>query len=620
MVLLRETTRNQAKILDQGTPLQMSFFSEIFRKTSLAMAVSAFALFAADQATAQVTAFKQAVAEAAADDRDIAAFYRSVGFAPVWTGTTDADLARRSALFSAMETVDMHGLPADRHDTGQLMQKLVNIKTARDRGFAEVAMTKAFIQLARDMQSGVLEPSEVDDDIKRNGVYSDATTYLTGITENRPRAYFRSIVPQTGEYARLMKEKMRLEDVIMSGGWGPTVPAGSLEMGQSGAAVVALRDRLISMGYLDRSSTMTYDRNIKNAVLMFQAAHGLDPDGAAGAATIRQINEGPKARLRAVMVAMERERWLNKDRGERHILVNLTDFSARIMDNDDITFETRSVIGANDAKRRSPEFSDVMDHMIINPRWNVPRSITVGEYLPQMQANPAAAGHLRIYDGAGREVPRSSINFNAYTGNTFPFDLRQPPGPGNALGAVKYMFPNQYNIYLHDTPSKHLFAHERRAYSHGCIRLADPFDFGYALLAVQEEKPVEFFQAIRATGVETRVDLVDPVPVHLIYRTAFTDSKGRAQYRQDVYGRDAKIWNALVRAGVTSPALGTYGLEVAAVRGDAVTAQRQPQAVAQPAAVTQVIQTQATTRQTTATQAVQTAARSSARSVSGANR
>ncbi|MEM6499521.1 MAG: L,D-transpeptidase family protein, partial [Pseudomonadota bacterium] len=453
----------------------MPIFKPFIRRAGLIAAVSAFALFAGHPASAEITAFKQAVAEYAADDRDIAAFYRSVGFDSVWTGTTEEDLARRSALFSAMTTVGMHGLPEARHDTRRLMSILKNIRTPQDRARAEVAMTKAFIQLARDMQSGVLEPSKVDDEIKRNGVYSDATTYLTGIMEKRPRAYFRSIVPQTGEYARLVKEKLRLEKLIKAGGWGGPVPAGSLEMGQSGGAVVALRDRLISMGYLERSSTMTYDRTSEAAVTLFQAAHGLEPDGKAGPGTMRQINEGPEARLRSVMVAMERERWLNKDRGERHILVNLTDFSARIIDNDNITFETRSVIGANSRDRRSPEFSDVMEHMVINPTWNVPRSITVNEYLPQMQRNPGAAGHLKLYDWQGREVSRSQVNFNAYSARTFPFDLKQPPSKGNALGLVKYMFPNKYNMYLHDTPSKHLFAHERRAYSHGCIRLADPF-------------------------------------------------------------------------------------------------------------------------------------------------
>ena len=544
--------------------------SKDFKFAGLALAVSAFALFAGNPALAQVAAFKQAVAEEAAHDRDIAAFYRSVKFESIWTGASEEDKARRSALFTAMSTVSMHGLPEARHDTDRLMRILKDIRTPEDRARAEVAMSKAFIQLARDMQSGVLEPSKVDEEIKRNGVYSNATEYLTGIMENKPRAYFRSIVPQTGEYARLMKEKLRLEKLIQAGGWGPAVAAGSLSKGQSGGAVVALRDRLIAMGYLERSSTMTYDRNIEGAVQVFQAAHGLEPDGQVDSGTMRQINEGPEARLRAVMVAMERERWLNKDRGARHVLVNLTDFSARIIDNDDITFQTRSVIVANTHDRRSQEVSDEMDLIVINITLNVPRSITVKQYLPQMQANPGAVGHLKLYDWQGREVPRSAVNFNAYNGNTFPFDLKQPPSDSNALGLVKYMFPNKYNIYLHDTPSKHLFAHERRAYSHGCIRLADPFDFGYTLLAAQEDEPVDFFHKVLATGKETRVDLDQPIPVHIIYRTAFTDSKGRPQYRSDVYGRDAKIWNAMVRAGVTSPALGTFGLEVASVTGDPV--------------------------------------------------
>ena len=227
--------------------------SKDFKFAGLALAVSAFALFAGNPALAQVAAFKQAVAEEAAHDRDIAAFYRSVKFESIWTGASEEDQARRSALFTAMSTVGMHGLPEARHDTDRLMRILKDIRTPEDRARAEVAMSKAFIQLARDMQSGVLEPSKVDEEIKRNGVYSNATEYLTGIMENKPRAYFRSIVPQTGEYARLMKEKLRLEKLIQSGGWGPAVAAGSLSKGQSGGAVVALRDRLIA---IDRKSVV----------------------------------------------------------------------------------------------------------------------------------------------------------------------------------------------------------------------------------------------------------------------------------------------------------------------------------------------------------------------------
>jgi murein L,D-transpeptidase YcbB/YkuD len=251
-----------------------------------------------------------------------------------------------------------------------------------------------------------------------------------------------------------------------------------------------------------------------------------------------------------VIVAMERERWSNMSRGARHIEVNLADFTAKIIDNGKVTFSTRSVVGARDTKRQSPEFSDQMEFMVLNPSWHVPRSIATGEYLPQLQQDPYAVDHLVITDRSGRQVDRASMDFNNYTPQTFPYAMRQPPSQRNALGLVKFMFPNKYNIYLHDTPAKNLFARETRAYSHGCIRLADPFDFAYALLAKQTSDPEGFFQSKLASGKEVQVNLQHPVPVHIIYRTAFVNGKGQIQYRRDVYGRDARIWQALSEAGV----------------------------------------------------------------------
>ena len=238
------------------------------------------------------------------------------------------------------------------------------------------------------------------------------------------------------------------------------------------------------------------------------------------------------------------------------MLVNLADFTTKIIDNGKVTFETRSVVGKNQSDRRTPEFSDEMDHMVINPTWFIPRSIATKEYLPLMKRNPNALSHLRVVDSRGRTVSRSSINFSKYTERTFPFNMMQPPSRPNALGLVKFMFPNKYNIYLHDTPSKNLFARNVRAFSHGCVRLQQPFDFAYALLAKQEANPQAFFQATLKTGRETRVDLKEPVPVHLIYRTAISKPKGGMEYRRDVYGRDAKIFNALTKAGVVLRSIG----------------------------------------------------------------
>ncbi len=191
-----------------------------------------------------------------------------------------------------------------------------------------------------------------------------------------------------------------------------------------------------------------------------------------------------------------------------------------------------------------------MEYMVINPTWYVPRSITTKEYLPLLQEDPNAVRNLNLVDGSGRIVSRDGIDFTEFDAQSFPFDMREPPSQGNALGLVKFMFPNRYNIYLHDTPAKNLFSREKRDFSHGCIRLMDPFDFAYLLLNKQERNPEEFFQTRLRIGKEIQVDLKEPVPVHLIYRTAFTRAKGRIQFRGDVYGRDAKIWKALKNAGV----------------------------------------------------------------------
>ncbi|SDN86395.1 Murein L,D-transpeptidase YcbB/YkuD [Lutimaribacter pacificus] len=511
-----------------------------------------FALFVslslAAPVEAEMTAFRQAVASSAARDKDIAAFYQSREYKPFWTAANAG--ARRRALIEALSDAPEHGLPARRYDVEGLLARLDAARTPKARGIVEVEMSRVFVQYARDVQTGVLVPGRVVSDIKREVPYRERLSYLENFARSHPRGFFRALPPDSNEYTRLMKEKKKLESLLGAGGWGAQVPAGALKPADTGAAVVALRNRLIAMGFLRRTTTQSYDAAIQKAVQQFQLAHGLEADGVAGASTMAEINKDAGERLQSVLVAMERERWMNMPRGERHILVNLTDFTARVMDNDTLTFETRSVVGATASDRRSPEFSDVMEFMVINPTWNVPRSIAVKEYLPMFQRNPNAAGHLRLVDSRGRTVSRSAVNFGAYTARTFPFNIKQPPGQRNALGLVKFMFPNKYNIYLHDTPAKNLFSREVRAFSHGCIRLQEPFDFAYTLLSRQTDDPEGFFRAKLNTGVETVVPLEQPVPVHLIYRTAFTKAKGHMQYRRDIYGRDAQIWSALSEAGV----------------------------------------------------------------------
>jgi L,D-transpeptidase YcbB len=512
--------------------------------------------FIATPADAQVTAFKQAVAEAAAKDKDIAAFYQANKYKSIWTGRGNKDRQRRDALLNAVTNAADHGLPVSRYNPEQLKAVLKQARSPRDRGAVEVEMSRIFLQYARDLQTGVLTPSKIDSEIVRQVPLRDRVSYLTSFSKSSPKRFLQALAPTAPEYALLMKAKLLMERQLAKGGWGQKVPAKSLKPGQSGNAVVIMRNRLQTMGYLQRSSAQTYDGAMQSAVQQFQMSRGLNPDGVAGPGTMTEINRPIESHLQAVMVAMERERWMNRPRGKRHIWVNLTDFSAVIMDNDKETFRTRSVIGKNQSDRRSPEFSDVMEFMVINPSWYVPRSITTKEYLPLMQKNRNAVSHLQVIDSKGRSVSRSSVNFASYSAKTFPFSLKQPPSRGNALGLVKFMFPNRHNIYLHDTPAKNLFSREVRAYSHGCIRLHQPFDFAYALLAKQTNDPEGFFQAKLKTGAEARVNLNEPVPVHIVYRTAYVTAKGNVNFRRDIYGRDAKIFSALVKAGVQLRSVG----------------------------------------------------------------
>ncbi len=507
-------------------------FAESLSSTSLASGGATLANFA-------LTGFRQTVAEAAARDNDLAAFYRARDFAGAWTGSDAAAIARRNALMTALSQAPLHGLPATAFDVDDLMARLRAATTPVEQAEIDVEMSRVFISYAHAINTGYLAPRDVVRLIVREVQQRPGIDLLNGfMTAASPDGFLRDLVPSSPEYTRLLRLKLDLEAMMATGGWGTAVPSGSLVPGNSGDGVVALRNRLVTMGYLPRSVTRTYDARMTAAVRDFQTAHGMTADGAAGPETIRQINVPIAGRLEMVLVALERERWMNNlDRGDRYIWVNLTDFTAKIMDHDAETFSTRSVIGAGGTDRQTPEFSDTLEYMVINPSWYVPQSIIRTEYGGNVPRG------FQAINSRGQVVNVSNVNGGNYS-------IRQPPGPGNALGEVKFIFPNRYNIYLHDTPSQSLFQRQVRAFSHGCVRLDDPQDFAYTLLAAQSDDPVALYQSYRRTGAETRVNLDVQIPVHIVYRTAFTDVEGRLQFRNDIYGRDAAIWGALSAAGV----------------------------------------------------------------------
>ncbi|HID66959.1 MAG TPA: murein L,D-transpeptidase [Roseibacterium sp.] len=497
------------------------------------------------QAHAQAfSSLRQAIAEASSTEEQLAAFYRERDFQPIWTTADAAD--RRNALFSALAEARNHGLPTSRYDADALRAAFESATNPYMMGQADVQASLLFLQYARDIHSGFLEPGDIVGDIVHTLPRRDPLELFTEFVNANPYEYISTLPPQHPEYTRLMRAKLHLEELIDRGGYGATVQAGSLTPGATGASVVQLRNRLMAMGYLARSATATYDARLQQGVVEFQIDNGINADGIAGGDTIRAVNRSAGEHLSEVILAMERQRWLNFDRGDRHVFVNLPDFHVRIIDDGEVTFITRSVIGSTEAARRTPEFSDVMEHMVINPSWYLPRSIA-RDYIPSILAG---GGNQFELMANGRPVSRSSVNMGRYSAQNFPFDLRQPPGPRNALGLVKFMFPNQWAIYLHDSPAQELMTREVRAFSAGCVRLDDPYEMAYHLLAAQEEDPVTFFDTILNSNRETQVNLEQPLPVHIVYWTAWVDTNGRLNFRDDIYGRNAELRRAIENLGV----------------------------------------------------------------------
>ena len=480
---------------------------------------------------------------------EFAAFYASRDYAPIWA---DGSSQKIAALVSALETAPDHGLPMARYHVAALDAQA---STPEAMAALEVAAATSYATFAKDLTAGMLDPKAIDKEMNATRYVPETADVLrdaAGATDLV--AFYDTLYPQTDEYRGLMALKQELATLVTTEGWGPQVPDGrTLRPNYSDERILALRVRLDHRGYdvLDMDSDV-YDEALVEVVKQFQTDFGLNADGLAGPQTLAAINTQPNGRLRQVIVNLERARWMNYDLGARHIIVNIPDFHASLMDNGASTRTFRVVVGQN--RHQTAEFSDQMTHMIANPTWHVPSSIASKEYYPQLLSDPTvlARSNIRmLYRGTGQVIDSTMVDYTQYSSSNFPFVLQQRPGSGNALGKVKFMFPNKYNIYLHDTPSKSLFARDARAYSHGCIRVQDPFDLAYDLLAPQEADPQAAFQAALNTGQETRIDLVTPIPVHIVYRTVWIDADGTPQYRHDVYGRDELVMNQLMSAGVT---------------------------------------------------------------------
>jgi murein L,D-transpeptidase YcbB/YkuD len=302
------------------------------------------------------------------------------------------------------------------------------------------------------------------------------------------------------------------------------------------------------------ASSEVYDDQLQAALIRFQERHGLAPDGRVGPKTRAALNVPIDARIQQMVLNLERRRWMPDDRGARYVFVNLADFELKVVHEPKTVLDTRVVVGA--PYQRTPVFSAEMTYVVINPYWHVPPGIARNELLPKIREDPRylAANDFELlsdWSESATLLDPLAIDWSAVSAQAFPYKLREKPGPGNALGRIKFMFPNRFNVYMHDTPARALFEKTVRSFSHGCIRVERPEEFGAVVLGRQPGWSLDRIQAAIARGERRIVTLAAPLPVHITYLTAWVNKDGSVHFRDDVYGRDALLAEALLGASPT---------------------------------------------------------------------
>lgn len=477
--------------------------------------------------------------------------YENRRFRPAWT-----DLDQVDELLTAIETTAADGLdPADYHleqvRTGYRQLLAGDVTTAIARAELDVLFTDSLIRLVYHQRFGKLNPYTLDPqwNFRRDLDGVSAAAAIQSMIDADSLLYrLQSLFPRGRFYEQLRQSLARYREIEANGGW-PEFPEGpTLKPGMVDNRVPVLARRLAVTGDLDTDAVAaadtTYTEIIEAGVRRFQKRHGIDVDGVIGPTTARVLNVPVSRRVRQLEINLERARWVFDDITDNFIIVNIAGFTAYVVRDREVVWQTRVQVGST--YHQSPVFRDEMKYLVLNPTWTVPYSIATKEILPQIQSEPDyfAKRDFDVKDRNGKLVDPESIEWSELSRRNFPYTLVQRPGPNNALGRVKFMFPNEHAVYLHDTPSKSLFGRAERAFSHGCIRVEHPFEFAEILLGA-DGWTQDRFQEVLDSGEIKTVFLSKPMPVMLLYWTAQVDPGGDVHFYQDIYERDQRIEDGL---------------------------------------------------------------------------
>jgi L,D-transpeptidase YcbB len=480
------------------------------------------------------------------DPRVLARFYQPRDFAPAWDAR-DGGPDRAAALLRALVTAEPHGLDPTRYHLEAIRGRQASAN-GEHTDELDLLLTAAFLGYARDVRVGRVPPARRDPDWGIPAAPFDAVAALArGVREPVMfRALLASLPPPAKDYGRLVAVLRRYREVAARSDW-PRVPPGALlRPGDDDLRVAAVRARLAVEDEIGLRAATHFDERLEQAVRRFQERHGLAADGIVGEATVRAMNVPVSDRIRQITLNLERWRWLPRDLGPRYVTVNAADATLRVVEDDRTVLASRVVVG--DLQHRTPVVQARLDAVVLNPKWNLPTSIAAREILPRLRENRRylAENDIVIVDRRESDPFGLAVDWSMVSAEAFPFRLQQQPGPDNPLGRIKFDVPNRFDVYLHDTPARGLFARSVRTASHGCIRVERAAELAVLLLddGTGRWTPDRLAEAI-AGGGSPRIPVARPLPVYILYWTAFVGADGLAQFRDDVYGRDARLAAAL---------------------------------------------------------------------------
>ena len=490
----------------------------------------------------------------------IPTFYKRRNYVPAWFKDNNI-LPQVEELMDEINGAQNEGLQPDDYHLGAIVPMIEHIHKNKLLGMSthtamwvdlDLLLTDAFMLFGSHLLAGRVNPETIHTDWIVGNLSVDLIDILqSALGSNQVGQALRDLRPSHPGYTRLKQFLVHYREKAKNGNASPLSLETSLRKGDSGISVRRLYERLNVLGDIEPSTIAAidiFDEVIERAVQKFQKRHGLKSDGIVGQRTLAMLNTPIQQRVRQIELNMERWRWFPRDLGRRYILVNVANFTLRVVENHQNILRTRVVVGR--PFRRTPVFSSNMTYMVVNPFWNIPTSIAIKDILPKVKQETSYLSQqgIKIFENwrkGALELSPETIDWSLIEPKNFSFKLRQDPGHRNALGRIKFMFPNKFAVYLHDTPKRSLFEETVRDFSSGCIRIERPMDVASYLLTGDPQWTKEKLLKIIEAGERQTIKLKRPITVHLQYWTAWVDDNNVLHFRDDIYDRDKPLARAL---------------------------------------------------------------------------